>query len=228
MSISLTNGKRLDFYTLTGRVMSANKNYESRMQANTTVSSRGGTIHGSNGYVSGYIAPSHHNVSVNSETIEHQEIFLEDEHGQQHAIQIRNWGVSCAPGHEMTFVWAVVLGQSSGPYLHITNHTTRQEYRSEQSIINLVQTKNYQLWNPFLLSMVVVPGIVWFNYGMWVGLLSMVVYWGVWFAPTPHLVERVFGDAQTDYADVKRVIDALLQEAVPKEQSAVHREIGHA
>lgn len=216
MRTKLTFGKTLDFYSLSGRVVSTNKSFETRMQAQTTVSSGGGNIYGSNGNISGHIAPTHHTTTVNSQTIEHQEIFLEDAAGQQHALKLWDWGVSCAPGHELTLVWAVPLGMGSGPYLHIKNHTTRKDYRQNQQIEDLSTDKNFAKWllmNGALFSVVIVPGIAWYKFG-WFAALIVAIAW-TWFIKMKVITAKNFGDHPTDLKTIRNAIDAQLQAAEP-------------
>lgn len=208
MSITLTNGNKLNFYTLTGRVISASKNLESRIHHSSQVSSSG-SIH------EGYTPPMHHSVSVNSETIEHQEIFIQDEHGRQHAINIHNWGVSCVEGNVLTFVTGEVVGKGDSRYLHIANHTTRRNYRPEVLIQHMCATKNYIFWKPFYWSLAGVPLVAFMALGPWLGALASAGYWAVWLAPKKppkvRLAEKVFGNHEADKKDLHNALDNVIQ-----------------
>jgi len=208
MAITLTNGKTLNFYTLTGRVISANKNLESRVHHSSQVSSNG-SIH------QGYAPPMHHTVSVNSQTIEHQEIFIEDEQGQQHAIKIHNWGVSCVEGNVLTFVTGEAVGRGESPYLHIANHTTRTDYRPEILIQHMCATKNYFFYKPFVLSLVGVPFLAFVGLGPWLGAVATAGYWALWLAPRKppkvRLANRVFGDHEADKKSLHTALDNVMQ-----------------
>lgn len=212
MRVTLSLGKTLEFHSLTGRVVSANKSFETRMQANTTVSSGGANIHGTNGNISGYVAPTRHTTTVNSQTVEHQEIFLEDASGQQHAIKLWDWSVSCAPGHELSLIWAIPVGMSSGPYLHIKNHTTRQDYRPNHLIENLIITPSLIKWLLFkgaALSIVLVPVIAWIALG-WFKALIIGGAW-IWLVKYKLITVKRFGDPQADIRAINNTIDAELQ-----------------
>jgi len=208
MAITLTNGKTLNFYTLTGRVISANRSLESRIHHSSQVSSNG-SIH------EGYAPPMHHTVSVNSETIDHQEIFIEDEQGQQHAINIHNWGVSCVEGNVLTFVTGAVVRTGERKYLHITNHTTRRVYRPDILIQDICATKNYFFYKPFLLSLAVVPFFAFGLLGLWLGAIASAGYWALWLAPKKppkvRLANRVFGDWLEDKKSLNTALDNVMQ-----------------
>jgi len=208
MAITLTNGKTLNFYTLTGRVISANRSLESRIHHSSQVSSNGSIREG-------YTPPMHHSVSVNSETIDHQEIFIEDEQGQQHAINIHNWSVSCAGGNVLTFVTGEAVGRGESLYLQITNHTTRRDYRPEILIQHMCATKNYFFHKPFVLSLAVVPFFAFGLLGLWLGAIASAGYWALWLAPRKppkvRLVNRVFGDHEEDKRSLHTALDNVMQ-----------------
>ncbi|MDP1539171.1 MAG: hypothetical protein Q8L72_00755 [Moraxellaceae bacterium] len=208
MSLVLTNGKVLEFFTLTGTVVSASKNFESQLSAETSVVSGGGMISGSHGNIHGYIEPSRHNVSINSKTVEHQEIVIEDAHGVHHAVRIWDWGITCIPGHALTLLWAVPQGQQTGPYLYIKNNSTRQEKLSENAIKLLAQNKNKELIVPFLLSLAIVPGIVWYNLGSFLGMVSAVAYWASSFKF--ELMTKFFGHIDKDFQSINNEINNVL------------------
>lgn len=104
-------GKEYEIYSVTGRVLDAKKHYETR------VSGGGGGGYSNQG--TGYTAP----VKISSTTVIHDTIFLEDQDGKEHALELTNYNIVSREGNEMTAVWAIKKNKKNGPYVAIFNHT---------------------------------------------------------------------------------------------------------
>ena len=120
---AIVNGQQFSFEATTGKVLNTSKNLETVVQS--SVSGGGGRL--SEG--SGRIRPVE--VSVSSTTIVHDQLFLEDAQGREHAFQLQGFDVACREGHELSLVFALRAGATQGPYVAVINHSTRQKFYNE-------------------------------------------------------------------------------------------------
>ncbi len=135
----LINGKAYERYHVTGRVTGASKHLE--MQ----VSGGGGGGYSYQGTGSTYSAP------VTSRTVTHDQIFVADESGKEHALKLQNWDLATREGHDLTAVWLVKRGKSSGPYVAIRNHTTDETLHDMDELAKLHRPPLYFALAPILL-----------------------------------------------------------------------------
>jgi hypothetical protein len=105
------NGTTFQVHALTGRVASTNKQLETRVSGG----GGGGMMHQGSGYSSA--------VHITSTTVTHDQIFLVDDAGSEHALRLQNWDIACREGNQMTAVWLIKKGKTSGNYVAIRNHS---------------------------------------------------------------------------------------------------------
>jgi hypothetical protein len=105
------NGKPFELHAVTGRVAGATKQLETRVSGG----GGGGYTHNGTGF--------NNAVHISSTTITHDQIFVVDPSGQEHALRLQNWNIACREGHELTAVWLIRKGKNSGPYVAIRNAT---------------------------------------------------------------------------------------------------------
>ena len=106
-----TIGKEYEIYSVSGKVLDSQKHYETR------VSGGGGGGYSNQG--TGYTAP----VSISSTTVIHDNIFIQDKDGKEHALQLSGFNVVSRVGNELTAVWAIKKNKKKGPYVAVVNHT---------------------------------------------------------------------------------------------------------
>ncbi|HNR54359.1 MAG TPA: hypothetical protein PKJ19_04275 [Flavobacteriales bacterium] len=144
------DGTPWTLYTFKGTVMEASKNMETR------VSGGGGggfTYRGTGGS-----AP----VSITSTTVVHDQLFLQDEQGQEHALQLQGFNIACRTSHVLTAAWAIKQGQQRGPYFAVHNHTTDQTFYKDDEIGKMFRPPILHLLGIVAgLFLYVVPGVVW-------------------------------------------------------------------
>jgi hypothetical protein len=119
------NGKPFELHAVTGRVAAANKQLETRVH--------GG---GGGGYTyqgTGHTAPVH----ITSTTVTHDQIYVVDGSGQEHALRLQNWNIACREGHELIAVWLIKKGKSSGPYVAIRNSTINETKYDDKELAKL-------------------------------------------------------------------------------------------
>lgn len=133
------NGKPYDRYHITGEVTGASKHLE------TQVSGGGGGGYSYQGTGSSYTAP------VTSRTVTHDQIFVSNGDGKEHALRLQDWDVATRPGHRLTAVWLVRRGKSSGPYVAIRNHTTDDTQYNMDALSRLHRPALYYALAPLIL-----------------------------------------------------------------------------
>lgn len=126
--------RQYELYWLTGAVLSASKNLE------TKVSGGGG-----GGYVnqgSGYVAP----VSIKSTTTVHDQLFLADKSGTEHAYQLQGFDLACRESNQVTVAWAMKPGAKQGPYVLVYNHATKKPSFNDSSLKDLFKPSKLLYW----------------------------------------------------------------------------------
>ena len=101
-----------------------------------TVCERTGTVEGSDTRseteVSGTVSGGHSNLpvsgNVQSKTTNYQNVFLKDDDGDTHTIELVNFLVPCTAGHKLTFFVLKTGGSEYGEFFEAYNHDTRQHY----------------------------------------------------------------------------------------------------
>jgi hypothetical protein len=127
--------KSIDLYWTTGKVADAGKNME------TIVKGGGGGGYTYKG--TGTTAP----VSITSTTVVHDQIFLIDREGNEHAFQLQGFNVACRTNNELAIIWAIREGKNNGPYIIAYNYSTRNAFYNDSSLNKLFR---YPVW--FLLA----------------------------------------------------------------------------
>ncbi len=117
-----TSNKEYELYWVAGQVMSAGKNMETKVQGS-----------GGGGYGNGYTAP----VRITSSTTVHDQIFLLDREGKEHAFQLQDFNVACRDGNELSVIWAIKKGGGNGPYIVVHNRTTSQTFFHEKGLLGM-------------------------------------------------------------------------------------------
>lgn len=126
----LINGKVWRHHFVTGTVASAVKQLE------TKVSGGGGGGYSHQG--TGYTAP----VQISSTTTTHDNIFLVDGTGKEHAIRLQNWDLSVRETHQLTAIWLTKRNGKGAPYVAIYNATLGETDYNE----NLLDKYHRPLW----------------------------------------------------------------------------------
>lgn len=129
----MMNGKSFEVHAVTGTVASATKQLETRVS--------GGGGGGATYQGTGYNAP----VRISSTTVTHDQIFLVDGDGAEHALQLQNWNLACREGNTLTAVWLIKKGKSKGPYVAIRNSTINDTQYDDRMLAKLARP-----WWPLL------------------------------------------------------------------------------
>lgn len=123
--------KSYDILVFTGTVVGSDKHLETKISS----TGGGGTTVGGFGTTN--------RVRVTSKTITHDDIFLQNEQGEEKAFKFKNFNISCREGHELTVISVIQKGKERGPHLAVVNHTTNEGFsnlraaKSELRIFNL-------------------------------------------------------------------------------------------
>ena len=117
-------GARYQIHARTGIVNATDSRSETEVTGRV---SGGGGAYGYSAPVSG---------SVQSKTTRFQNIYLTDEDGVEHNIDLVNFTVPCTQGHKLTML-AVTAGSSdSGSYFRAYNHNTREHCNHPRGVIS--------------------------------------------------------------------------------------------
>ncbi|MDZ7643354.1 MAG: hypothetical protein U5K76_03420 [Woeseiaceae bacterium] len=130
MSKEIANGTALGLeyhvYTRTGTVEGSDTRAETEVSGQ--ISGGGGASYGGTGYnapVSG---------SVQSKTTRYQNIFLKDDDGVEHTIELVNFLVPCKEGQKLTLYLITPGRKDAGSYFSAYNHNSRQKYDHVKAI----------------------------------------------------------------------------------------------
>ncbi|PZX49891.1 hypothetical protein [Algoriphagus chordae] len=108
--------KAFNIYQFSGEVAESGKNLETRVS--------GGGGGGSTYQGSGYSAP----VSITSQTVIHDQLFLINSEGKERSFQLQDFNLACRKGNNVTVYWYIREGKSQGSYFGVINHSTDQNY----------------------------------------------------------------------------------------------------
>src|ERR1700749_2767716 len=92
-------GRTYELHHTTGTVQEAGKNMETRVSG----SGGGGASFG--GY--GGTEPG----NIRSQPIVHDQLFLIDSNGNEHAFQLQDFNLACRAGQEVSVIWAIKKGK---------------------------------------------------------------------------------------------------------------------
>ena len=134
--------KRYNLYWTAGKVMETGKNME------TIVRGSGGGGATYNGY--GGTAP----VNITSTTVVHDQIFLVDNSGTEHAFQLQDFNVACRADNQLSVVWAIKEGKQNGPYILVYNHTTRSTFYNDKNLMKLFRYPGWYLMIAMVLCLI--------------------------------------------------------------------------
>lgn len=85
----------------------------------------------------GTYAPVSHHIHTDI----HDQIFLRDPEGHEHAIKLVNWNVAVREGHEWSAFWAIQKGNTSGDYIAVMNRTVNENMFAESTIKQMCKPK---------------------------------------------------------------------------------------
>jgi hypothetical protein len=106
----VADGIRCQIYYFTGKVLSSNKQKETRVHSQTVGA--------------GNTAQTH----VGSTTVDHHEFFMVDASGKERSFKTVNFDFPCREGNTLTVVWAIAEGKNEGPFLEVHNHNTGERH----------------------------------------------------------------------------------------------------
>jgi hypothetical protein len=132
----------IDLHSASGVVLSEKK------WTTTQISGGGGGGYVQNG--SGYVTQN----PIQSTTTTHDQLLVKVEDGSEHAVQIAGANLAVREGHRVSLIWGISRGKSTGPYVGIYNHDTRQMNPIEQQFRALIGPK------PFAARWLVVYGVL--------------------------------------------------------------------
>lgn len=117
-------GARYRIHARTGIVNATDSRSETEVTGRV---SGGGGAYGYSAPVSG---------SVQSKTTRYQNIYLTDEDGIEHNIDLVNFTVPCMQGHKLTMLLVTAGSSDSGSYFRAYNHNTREHSNHPRGVIN--------------------------------------------------------------------------------------------
>lgn len=160
-------GREYILHYVTGTVEETGKNMETRVSGG----GGGGATYG--GY--GGTAP----VTIRSQTVVHDQLFVTDASGAEHSFQLQDFNLACRTGHKVSVIWAIKKGKPTGKYICVVNHTTNNNFYNEKALKNVFR---YNLW--YFIGGGAVVGWVLFGRGIGgvvMGAMLSVIAWAlVW------------------------------------------------
>ena len=94
-----------------------------------------GNISGGGGYSSGgYGSSNPVSGSIESKTTRFQNIFLKDEDGDDHVIELVDFLIPCKEGQKLSLFIVKSGGSLRGPYFRAYNHNTREHYENTKAV----------------------------------------------------------------------------------------------
>lgn len=124
---------RIHFHELTGTVIGE----KIWSETHVTSSGGGGVVGRHGGYVS---APK-----IKAKLHTRRVIWLRDQQGNDHPLELVNFGLPVLEGHQVTAYWATKDGASAGPYVFVVNHSTGQREAIPAGYTALVTSRAGQL-----------------------------------------------------------------------------------
>lgn len=166
----IDNSVRIDFKTVTGKVISVDKIIA------TKVSGSGG-----GGHIGSY-GGTVHSVSINSQNIVHQDIWLQHDSGLETHFRLINKDVPIKEGQLITVVIATnVNNQKSCEYV-LVNHNSNMKYCLENasSLIYTLGIRNYTNDSTGC-AIIIIYLILWFCIKNWSELIANIIGWVICF-----------------------------------------------
>lgn len=155
------SGKEIALHYVTGSVLSElNKNRETR--------------------VSGGGGQNNTAVHIRSTTTVHDQFFLKDDTGKEHAFQLTDFNLACREGHQLKVVWAIAKGKANGPYVAVQNFTTGDYFFQDKRLKDLLTPPTLQAIGALLLlfftTMAIAGGLTAFVVVFIAFIICMIVY----------------------------------------------------
>jgi hypothetical protein len=159
-------GRTYNLHYTTGQVQETGKNMETRVSGG----GGGGATFG--GY--GGTAP----VSIRSQTIVHDQLYITDGEGNEHAFQLQDFNVACRTGHQVSVVWAIKEGKKEGKYIAVVNHSTKTNFYNDKAIKNVFRFNLYYfLGGGFVLGFIYGHDVLSAMMGAGLSVLAWVLVW---------------------------------------------------
>jgi hypothetical protein len=76
-------------------------------------------------------------VSIGSTTTIHDKLYLMDDDNREHAVELTDWDVACREGHKLLVIWVIKGGKDEGPYVSVSNLSTRDYAIKKTKIFGL-------------------------------------------------------------------------------------------
>ena len=119
-------GRKYHIHVRTGVV----ENSETRAETEVT-----GSVSGGGGYsVGGHGSTAPVSGSVESKTTRFQNIFLKDEDGDDHVIELVDFLIPCKEGQKLSLFIVKSGDNLRGPYFRAYNHNTREHYENTKAV----------------------------------------------------------------------------------------------
>jgi len=115
--IAVPDGRHCQLYYFTGKVLSSNKQKETKINSNTQ-------FHNNQAYT-----------SVSSRTVDHHEFFLADNAGKERAFKTVDFDFPCREGQTISVMWTIAEGKNEGPFLAVRNHNTGERHDASQASV---------------------------------------------------------------------------------------------
>jgi len=146
----MVDGKRTTIHYFTGKVLSSQKQKETKIHSNTS-----------------YVGQNNQAVtSVSSTTVDHHEFFLADSAGTERAFKTIDFDIPCREGNTMTVMWAVPEDSKEGPYIELRNHNTGEHTTVEPKRVASYWRKPWwMIWGSMLGVFIVLTVIINFFIG---------------------------------------------------------------
>ena len=139
-------GLHYEIYDRTGMVDQSETRSETEVE---------GSVSGGGGF-GGYTAPVVG--STTSRTTRFQNIFLTDDEGKEHAVELTNFLVTCRPGQKLTMFLLTHGKHERGSYFKALNRNTRETFDHPKAI----RSEMYP-WRSFLIAMGVLVVLFFIN-----------------------------------------------------------------
>lgn len=114
--------KTIHLMPVSGKVLNASKNMETKVSG----SGGGGGSYRGTGYTN--------EVKISSQTIIHDQIFIQDTDGMEHSYQLIDFNLACREGNDISIIEAIKGKNQSGEPVGVMNHSTGKFYTSSSSI----------------------------------------------------------------------------------------------
>jgi len=193
-------------HQFTGKVVNASKNMESIMQG--SISAGGGTMYQGTGTT----APV--NVRLSSTTVVHDQIFIQNKHGEELVFQLKGFNLAVREGNLVTAAWLIPKDKEQGPYIAFINHSTNDKYVASATIKQVVSNcrpiKWPLLWASLIGLILTIPIGVWAGdfWGFTCFFVSLFVFVGIG-------VRAIYHEFSVVPPTVKELHDRIQQITLP-------------